>query len=1474
MDGHSPNSPQTLSAEKPTKTTNIVDLTSIDTDTSLANPDNTCAERESNKGFAYGPAVTVVADQFTARSPGRPPTAHSPPQGHTQPRPQAQTSKLPVIGGKVGHIKFTGRINRRRVVPNPLDVRRASPTQDFRSLPDQIHVNKNGPPFNETKPSSPQLPLAPQPFPNPPSPNATAAHATHAQPAYVEDTMSTGFDADYPVPEATSPVKFKTYATKYDLRDPAPEAEDFPDGMHRLYVPTHRPLPSEFGVSSPQTTPQMERNIAHPTAPKNVASGSRSSRSSRVHRHSADRSSHRHRAQPAVKPPRKSASESKSAEAMRKVRAQSHSSNISRRRDGPDTKKIQKRHDNPFEKPTAKSVTSSPELKQQTVRVRHKFATNMAEVLNEFNMNQETALKDQRERYRDKVKSLKLELEMVAEESSRLAARSSEKSREIKELQVSEAEKDACIAELQTKLKTNEKERSTLAERFAAFRSRCSSIIEEQRALYTDTKTRCEETITEVRNIAATRISEAEAAAQKTEKVRKALMERVRQDISQNKKESSELYEKIRSLMQQVEEKDLQLTHDQDTIRGLTTRVQDIQASSAKFEKLAVQNEEALRKLGEQLTKESSRHDGSARETCEALESISHQLGEVLQTAVAQPGLVAGLGEAQTKGFKDIHAQLEAMLVNGQSVDDTVSQLPTCIETQIGKVWQRLDSQLDTMSQQLSQKSEEKAILSAILEDKKTRCEALEQEIHTLQNTSKEQTERINTLQQNILALEAQHNNDLEEIQRLRDVDTQLEDQKENLRDELDARATTIRELEDKLRDKEEAYSAEVRTFGIEVSKLHQALREQESSNQIMQKQAADAVRSQVKNETDRIISDTRRLLQQTEQQRDSLAAEIRVLKGTVQEKENRIHTAVKSAIDTARRETRIDMERTMSADQRLLNETQKHRDNLLLEVKKLETLLEERQQAAQAAIQEASDTARREARAEMERDIADTTQHLHEAQQQMDTLKASVGHLESAIQEKEQAEQQGSQLLDSLRKALAAEEATSKRAIQGSTERLAKNDQQISELKARVFSLEGERNAATKSVADLRNERDQQHARFEALAAGLIDWAQQSGLATDSLTGQILNGKVEELKASVLQTLAQLSLSQRLKALNTAPSASLSPNRQGFSEQTGMSGHRHQHDQVETANMDDGTTLLGSPGSFMKESHGTWVSDKTTPPGFSPLNDPGSQRRRIIIQTPMSEPDPSPPSVDQEKIRRREALQPKSILRRVTRSASRGRPSQENINGMLEPGTNPDPLGIQQVIPDVETPTRGKPASMAAVKPAPKRVAKRKAPANSGSRPRRNKTTPSATPTEHPISALGGSRTLSLEPESPVQQPKPTTLQTGKSPLGAPDQVSPSPNGGLNRPSPEKRTPLPSGPASWTGGQFQPTNAGEYGSRGRRRSLSPTFETDASGLPILRSQPRFWTRPQVPPAVSHSQGPQSSTHAGGYQDSIVDSQE
>jgi uncharacterized protein YoxC len=74
------------------------------------------------------------------------------------------------------------------------------------------------------------------------------------------------------------------------------------------------------------------------------------------------------------------------------------------------------------------------------------------------------------------------------------------------------------------------------------------------------------------------------------------------------------VYGKIDVLTHQVEEKEAELNREREAVRSLSTKLQDLQATSSGFEALAVQGKEILQKLGEQQTKAEEHHQKSARD--------------------------------------------------------------------------------------------------------------------------------------------------------------------------------------------------------------------------------------------------------------------------------------------------------------------------------------------------------------------------------------------------------------------------------------------------------------------------------------------------------------------------------------------------------------------------------------------------------------------------------------------------------------------------------------------------------------------------------------------------------------------------------------------------------------------------------------------------------------------------------------------
>jgi hypothetical protein len=74
------------------------------------------------------------------------------------------------------------------------------------------------------------------------------------------------------------------------------------------------------------------------------------------------------------------------------------------------------------------------------------------------------------------------------------------------------------------------------------------------------------------------------------------------------------VYGRIDILTKQVEEKEVELSRERESVCSLSEKLQDLQATSSGFEALAVQGKEILQKVGEQQTRAEEQHQRSAEE--------------------------------------------------------------------------------------------------------------------------------------------------------------------------------------------------------------------------------------------------------------------------------------------------------------------------------------------------------------------------------------------------------------------------------------------------------------------------------------------------------------------------------------------------------------------------------------------------------------------------------------------------------------------------------------------------------------------------------------------------------------------------------------------------------------------------------------------------------------------------------------------
>ncbi|KAK4166508.1 hypothetical protein QBC43DRAFT_286959 [Cladorrhinum sp. PSN259] len=851
----------------------------------------------------------------------------------------------------------------------------------------------------------------------------------------------------------------------------------------------------------------------------------------------------------------------------------------------------------------------SPKNQEQNIKAATNFTNSMAGIINQYNQQQRSALDKQRAQYKKQIKSLERGIAKSTETATHYRARSEAKSKELKELQVTGDEMVNKIRELELKLEASEIQPKQLSEKIRELEKKwenaeCENIfltdkhdelkslykkaVSEQQNLYHRSMARCEETIRELQEITDAKKAAAESAVEKAEAIREELLQRVRQEIAQHKIEASELGRQIEDLTKQNGEKDAELRQQNETICTLSAKVHELENSSKGFEILAAQNQEIGRKIEDQGSQTHQQIEGCAKETRDKLESVSNGLDALATSMSTQPEIISGIQATQAREFESIGTKIDAIIEFRVFFKETTSGFSTELDTQMAKIWQRLDSQIGTLTQQLAQKAEENGMLSALYKEKETACERLKQDVEGLQKTSAEQIEKIHALQErdqeNQLAMEAAHEDDQQHKQELIKLLQASEAETGRLKDELDSKVDSIVKLEDTLRAKEEEYAAGLRNFSTEILKLNQALGDKDRAN------------------------------------RD----------------------AIERVVELTLRETGVKMEETMAIAKKALDERDEH----------------------------------------------------------VNALEAQLEELRKSLHDKEQNQHRDACTLSSLREALSTTESKEKSLAEKLTLQSVKFEEREAQIrcqmdtanaeleatKRKVAEYEGELQDAKKRATKFEGDSHNQRARAQALFEAVKAWAREGSLDTVKLDEICDESKsAEEIGRGLSQALAQLGLSQRLQASHHENRDDLLLDR----DKSHFNSANGEH------------TLLLSQDSHTSSIHsgdGTNASAPAQPQDVLAL----VNSRRVVVRSPANDPDsPTPLSISEEKTRRREGLQPKSIMKttvaRVTRSVSlkaqRGDSENTFEDEMLQSSRNehlmassPDPLPSNGTVPSTLT--------------------------------------------------------------------------------------------------------------------------------------------------------------------------------------------
>lgn len=189
----------------------------------------------------------------------------------------------------------------------------------------------------------------------------------------------------------------------------------------------------------------------------------------------------------------------------------------------------------------------------------------------------------------------------------------------------------------------------------------------------------------------------------------------------------------------------------------------------------------------------------------------------------------------------------------------------------------KLESREDALTQQLSEKRSENALVTRILEEREEEFQTLEAQLEEAKETSRAQEECICQFTARVAELEGRPPVDSDEVLRLRS----LVEENSHVKDELATKAAAITKLEGELHDKDKAYLVDAKKFSDNIDRLTKLMHDQELDARARTDQAVDNACRQLRLEMER----KHESLRLAEKERSGLDIQ---LKDTMKELSNR----------------------------------------------------------------------------------------------------------------------------------------------------------------------------------------------------------------------------------------------------------------------------------------------------------------------------------------------------------------------------------------------------------------------------------------------------------------------------------------------------------------------------------------------------------------------------------------------------------
>ncbi|KAK2074605.1 hypothetical protein P8C59_008799 [Phyllachora maydis] len=407
------------------------------------------------------------------------------------------------------------------------------------------------------------------------------------------------------------------------------------------------------------------------------------------------------------------------------------------------------------------------------------------------------------------------------------------------------------------------------------FREKLNAAIKEQQELFIRSRKMCADTL---QDMEAERES-AELKAKSVEALREKMIGSLRSEIEQAKQEGQQLARTICDLRNRVGDKERELSREKDNIRDLVAKQEVQQELQASLATISAQNKTIVAKLDEQQARLQDQQTESSAQYAAQLAAVTEQLQELQTRILGQPEQWKQCFAPQEESLKGLESKVEgAMTSQAQAVKAISDGLRKDLASHMSEIWQHLEDQEKTLSQQIKDKSEENSSLGSLLAGRDEECEQLQIELEAVDAQTREQDEVIEALNDRIAELEASVSGP-EVTAELHSLQTTADRLQQDLMD----RETAIAELEQQLHEQEQARLADAHKFGVDMQKTLRLVQERESEKN----QAVGAAKKELQVEMERVITEKHSKLDQMQEEKEMLATQLAKLEQAIKAKDN-----------------------------------------------------------------------------------------------------------------------------------------------------------------------------------------------------------------------------------------------------------------------------------------------------------------------------------------------------------------------------------------------------------------------------------------------------------------------------------------------------------------------------------------------------------------------------------------------------------